>query len=220
MTDSTAVALQRLADSLQIVLLERSVLSAGLSASWTGVVVGLLGVLFAVLAIITAFALYRQTKDFHARAEAMVAAYRNMVEQASEDARLSVATALDSLKAEAATVTKRLEETSSSQAAQRTELEDRQRQIEQRRKQLEEREAALDAASRARAIEFNAQVPWHVSNARSAAALSQKRNWLSVVPRVCPNCGWVEQGAGNHPVSVRPKNACPDCGYEFSKPVL
>lgn len=206
MTDSTSVALQRLADSLQIALLERSVQASTLTASWVGVAVGVLGALFAAIAIVTAIVLYRQTKEFHARAELMVASYREIVDKMAEEARLMAAAALEDVRLQATSVTEQLARTDSEQRSEREALE-------ARRRQLDERIAALVAASFP-----STKTSWReltqspsVSEIANEVVRQRAQAPKPPVPKWCPNCGWRQTALSDPRVMSNGLQTCPLC---------
>lgn len=204
MTDSTAFALQRLADSIQIAILERGIQASSLTASWVGVAVGVLGVLFAAMAIATAFVLYRQTKEFHARAEQMVEQYRTIVDKVAEDARVMLSATNEDIKLQVASVTAELERTGVEQEATRKALEDR-------LKRLDERAAALDAISQPSVLKA---VPvsslWDLIGKREVQHSDPAR-----APLACSKCGWTESALAN-PRVMKGIKTCPMCFSQLS----
>lgn len=211
LVDSATAELRRVSDSVTIALLERSTQAADLTASWVGVSVGLLGVLFAVLAIGTAYTLYRQSKDFEERAAAQVASYREIVVKVAEEARLMAATAVEGIKSEAAEVTKKLDALGSEQKAERAELEERKQDLAERLKQLRDRDVPLIGPP-----EPDSGWALNAWSARSAHdALLRARRIINERAhdklRTCTECGWKQTYRDEGLVVRSGLLQCPKC---------
>lgn len=209
--DSSAAAIRRLSDSVTIALLERGTEAADRNANSMGVVVGAMGVLFTALAIGTAYALYRQSRDFQARADVQIASYREIVQKVAEEARLMAATAVEGLKAEAAEVTEQLAALGSERQAERAELEKKKDQIDVRLRQLEEQGVPTVPP-------LKAEIQWGATPVGKALSEADSERIASVVDRIlgrrrtCATCGWKQSRESEPRIARGGMLHCPRCG--------